>query len=63
MEKPNVLQKVIPLNGDMSSDNLGLTEEQQECLINEVHVIFHCAASLSMTAKLKYAIEMNTVRD
>jgi len=62
MEKPEVLQKVIPLNGDISLDNLGLTEEQQECLINEVHVIFHCAASLSMAAKLKDAIKINTVR-
>lgn len=57
-----MFKKVIPLNGDILSDNLGLTEEQRECLINEVHVTFHCAASLRLEAKLKDAIEMNTVR-
>jgi len=62
MEKPKILQKVIPLNGDISSDNLGLTEEQRECLINEVHVIFHCAAALSMRMKLKNAVNINIVR-
>nr|XP_012234936.1 PREDICTED: LOW QUALITY PROTEIN: putative fatty acyl-CoA reductase CG5065 [Linepithema humile] len=61
MEKPNVLQKVIPLNGDITSDNLGLTEEQRERLINEVHVVFHCAASTRFDLKLKDAIEMNTI--
>ncbi|XP_020294359.1 putative fatty acyl-CoA reductase CG5065 [Pseudomyrmex gracilis] len=60
-EKPHMFKKVIPLNGDILSDNLGLTEEQRECLINEVHVTFHCAASLRLEAKLKDAIEMNTI--
>lgn len=62
MEKPEVFQKVIPLNGDISSDNFGLTEEQRQHLINEVHVVFHCAASLRLEAKLKHAIEINVVR-
>ncbi|XP_012234937.2 putative fatty acyl-CoA reductase CG5065 isoform X2 [Linepithema humile] len=61
IEKPNVLQKVIPLNGDITSDNLGLTEEQRERLINEVHVVFHCAASTRFDTKLKDAIELNTI--
>ncbi|XP_025261932.1 putative fatty acyl-CoA reductase CG5065 isoform X2 [Camponotus floridanus] len=58
-EKPQVLKKVIPFNGDICSDNLGLTHEERERLINEVNIIFHCAASLRMNAKLKDAIEMN----
>lgn len=62
MEKPKVLQKVIPLNGDLSSDNLGLTEEQRECVMNDVHVIFHCAAHLNFKAKLRDAIEINIVK-
>ncbi|XP_050457641.1 putative fatty acyl-CoA reductase CG5065 [Cataglyphis hispanica] len=58
-EKSQVLNKVIPFNGDVCSDNLGLTDEQCEHLINEVNVVFHCAASLQMDAKLKDAVEMN----
>ncbi|KAL6426742.1 hypothetical protein ACFW04_009232 [Cataglyphis niger] len=60
-EKPQILKKVIPLNGDICSDNLGLTNEQREHLINEVNVVFHCAATLRLEAKLKDAVEMNLI--
>lgn len=60
-EKPQVLKKVIPFNGDICSDNLGLTDEQCENLINEVNVVFHCAATLRLEAKLKDAVEMNLI--
>ncbi|XP_025265588.1 putative fatty acyl-CoA reductase CG5065 isoform X3 [Camponotus floridanus] len=58
-EKPQVLKKVIPFNGDICSNNLGLTDKEREQLINEVNIIFHCAACLQMNAKLKDAVEMN----
>ncbi|XP_025268577.1 putative fatty acyl-CoA reductase CG5065 [Camponotus floridanus] len=58
-EQPQVLKKEIPFNGDICSDNLGLTDEEREQLINEVNIIFHCAACLRMNAKLKNAVEMN----
>ncbi|XP_011266457.2 putative fatty acyl-CoA reductase CG5065 isoform X1 [Camponotus floridanus] len=60
-EKPQVLKKVIPLNGDICSDNLGFTDEQRELLINEVNLVFHCAATLRLEAKLKDAVEMNMI--
>ncbi|XP_070153483.1 putative fatty acyl-CoA reductase CG5065 [Polyergus mexicanus] len=60
-EKPQILKKVIPFNGDICSDNLGLTDEQCEHLINEVNVVFHCAATLRLEAKLKDAVEMNLI--
>jgi len=63
IEKPQVLKKVIPFNGDICSDNLGLTDKEHEQLINEVNIVFHCAASLQMHAKLKDAVEMNMVRN
>ena len=48
--------------GDVCLPNLGLTDQQRELLINEVHIVFHFAAKLRLEAKLKDAIEMNTVR-
>ncbi|XP_071565359.1 putative fatty acyl-CoA reductase CG5065 [Temnothorax nylanderi] len=59
-EKPQLFKKVISLNGDVCLPNLGLTDGQRELLINEVHVVFHFAATLRLEAKLKDAIEMNT---
>ncbi|XP_025261952.1 putative fatty acyl-CoA reductase CG5065 isoform X2 [Camponotus floridanus] len=58
-EKPQVLKKVIPFNGDICLNNLGLTVKEREHLISEVNIVFHCAASLRMNAKLKDAVEMN----
>ncbi|XP_020290772.1 putative fatty acyl-CoA reductase CG5065 isoform X2 [Pseudomyrmex gracilis] len=60
-QKPQIFKKVIPLNGDILSDNLGLTTVQRECLIQEVNVVFHLAASLRMEAKMKDSIKMNTM--
>ncbi|KYN02613.1 PREDICTED: putative fatty acyl-CoA reductase CG5065 [Cyphomyrmex costatus] len=59
-EKSHLLKKVIPLNGDVCLPNLGLTNRHRELLINEVHIVFHFAATLRLEAKLKDAIEMNT---
>lgn len=59
-EKPQLFKKVIAMNGDVCSFNLGITDQQRELLINEVHVVFHFAATLRLEAKLKDAIEMNT---
>lgn len=61
-QKPHVMKKVIPLTGDITMDKLGLTKEQQQLLIDETDIVFHCAATLKLEAKLKDAIEMNTVR-
>lgn len=61
-EKPQFLKKVIALNGDICSPNLGLTDQQRELLIKKTHVVFHFAATVRFNAKLKDAIEMNTVR-
>ncbi|XP_020298170.1 putative fatty acyl-CoA reductase CG5065 [Pseudomyrmex gracilis] len=60
-QKAQIFKKVIPLNGDILSDNLGLTTVQRECLIQEVNVVFHLAASLRLEAKMKDSIKMNTM--
>lgn len=60
-QKSQMLKKVVTLNGDVSVENLGLTEEQSEILMNEIDIVFHFAATLKLEAKLKDAIEMNTV--
>lgn len=60
-QKPNVMKKVIPLQGDVMQENFGLNDEQIETVREEVQIIFHFAATLRLEAKLKDAIEMNTV--
>jgi fatty acyl-CoA reductase len=60
-EKPEVFQKVIPLQGDLSLENLGLNEKHYELLINEVNLVYHFAATLRLEATLRNAVEMNLV--
>ncbi|XP_014467647.1 PREDICTED: putative fatty acyl-CoA reductase CG5065 [Dinoponera quadriceps] len=58
-EKSHMMKKIVPLNGDVTMRNLGLTDEQRQKLINEVHIVFHFAATLRMEAKLKDSAELN----
>jgi len=59
-EKPDALQKVILIQGDVLLEELGLTVENKARLQEEVSVMFHCAATLRLEAKLKDSVEMNT---
>jgi fatty acyl-CoA reductase len=58
-EKPDTLNKVVPVHGDITLEELGLTPEAKAKLQDEVSVVFHCAATLRLEAKLKDATEMN----
>ncbi|KAF5275840.1 hypothetical protein FQR65_LT04078 [Abscondita terminalis] len=56
---PNYLDKIIVLEGDTSKVNLGLSSFDQHLIKEKVNIVFHCAASMSMDAKLKDAIGTN----
>lgn len=60
-EKPEVLKKLIPVQGDVTFDGLGLSAGP---LLNRVlestNIVFHLAATLRLEANLKDAIDMNT---
>lgn len=55
-----MLQKVVPVTGDVGNVDLGLTPEGKKTLINNVTVVFHVAATLKLDANLKDAVNMNT---
>jgi alcohol-forming fatty acyl-CoA reductase len=56
---PHVLEKIIPVNGDVMEIGLGLSKSDLD-LMKNVSVIFHSAASVRFDDSLKYAIIMNT---
>ncbi|KAF5269481.1 hypothetical protein FQA39_LY08670 [Lamprigera yunnana] len=58
---PNAIKKIVPIDGDCLSDKLGIDETNRKLLTENVTIIFHFAATLKLEAKLKDAIEMNTV--
>lgn len=58
-EKPEVLKKIVPVFGDITEENLGLSEEQLAMVAKESDIVFHMAASLKLEATLKPNIQMN----
>ena len=45
--------------GDVGEPNLGLTAEDEQQLVDSVHIIFHIAAIVKFDSNLKDAINMN----
>lgn len=58
-EKPEVLQKIIPVFGDITEPNCGMNEEHLKKVREESELVFHMAASLRLEATLKPNIQMN----
>ncbi|XP_075229450.1 putative fatty acyl-CoA reductase CG5065 isoform X2 [Lycorma delicatula] len=57
-ENPTALKKIIPLQADLSLEDLGLSEQSLKQL-SDVSIIYHVAASLRLDAKLKDSVKMN----
>lgn len=58
-ENPSVLEKLVPVNGDVTVLKLGLSDADITAISN-VSIIFHAAASVRFDDSLKDAIIMNT---
>ncbi|XP_050526790.1 putative fatty acyl-CoA reductase CG5065 [Daktulosphaira vitifoliae] len=54
------LNKVIPISGDVSELNLGISDDDRQILTNEVNIVFHVAASVRFDETLKRAVLLNT---
>lgn len=64
-KKPNFQSKVSLVSGDCVLPDLGLDEEIKKKLIDEVDVVFHCAATVRFDQHIKTAayINVRAVRD
>ncbi|CAL1284227.1 unnamed protein product, partial [Larinioides sclopetarius] len=51
-ETPEFLEKVHLIAGDISLPNLGMNEDDVQLLIQEVSIVFHCAAVISFMKPL-----------
>ncbi|KAG6443935.1 hypothetical protein O3G_MSEX003046 [Manduca sexta] len=58
-ERPNFLQKISIIEGDVGALNLGMSPEDRQKVINEVELIFHGAATVRFDEPLKSAVEIN----
>ncbi|CAG4999525.1 unnamed protein product [Parnassius apollo] len=58
-EKPENLEKVVPLSGDVALPNLGMKQEDEQMLIDQVSYIFHFAANVKFNETLNVAMNIN----
>lgn len=49
----------MAIEGEVSTENLKISEENMQLLHSEVTVVFHCAATLRLEANLKDAVLQN----
>jgi fatty acyl-CoA reductase len=56
---PNRIQKLKVVGGDISSDDLDMSESNQNELIENCQLIFHCAANVRFDQNLKEAVNLN----
>ncbi|GMS91609.1 hypothetical protein PENTCL1PPCAC_13784, partial [Pristionchus entomophagus] len=56
---PAALSKVVPVEGDITIDDMGLSEENLKRVLEETSVVIHCAATVRFNDTLRSAIELN----
>ncbi|GBM86897.1 Fatty acyl-CoA reductase 1 [Araneus ventricosus] len=52
-ETPELLRKVRVISGDVSLPNLGMNEDDTHMLLEEVSIVFHCAAVVNFKKPLE----------
>lgn len=59
-ERPNDLsKKIVPIHGDITSEELGISESDQALLSRNVSIVFHSAATVKFDEKLKLSVTIN----
>lgn len=58
-EKPEAFEKIIPISGEITLPNLGMSSHDCNMVIRETNIIFHMAATVNFNAPLRAALTMN----
>ncbi|KYQ54967.1 Fatty acyl-CoA reductase 1, partial [Trachymyrmex zeteki] len=59
-ERPSNFEKLIPISGNISEKELGLSVEDKQMLVERVTIIIHAAGDVKLSNSLKNAIFANT---
>lgn len=60
-ENTESFYKLKLISGDVTCDNLGMSQADREKLVEKVHVIFHCAAMVRFDLKLSEIMKINVI--
>ena len=53
------LSKITPVFGDVSADDVFISQEAQEKLFDKVNIVIHSAATISFSERLDKSIQLN----
>lgn len=56
---PDVFRKLIPIQGDVSEENLGISDADRQIIIQNVNVVIHSAATLDFHESLRPTVNTN----
>ncbi|XP_050689457.1 putative fatty acyl-CoA reductase CG5065 isoform X1 [Eriocheir sinensis] len=57
--QPEVIQKVFAVRGDITMEGLGISDEDEARLVEEVNIVFHAAATINFQEPMRVAVNMN----
>lgn len=55
------MNKIKYVNGDISAEKLGLSDDDNKMLCDNINIVVHCAASLDFETDLKTAVTINLI--
>lgn len=55
----SLLNKIEAVEGDIMEENLGISENHRKLLIESIHIVFHCAATVRFNEDLTKSVAMN----
>ncbi|CAB3238737.1 unnamed protein product [Arctia plantaginis] len=58
-KRPQCLEKLVPISGDMNSPQLGISHDSENTLVEKVSVVIHAAATVKFNEPLKEAWQTN----
>ena len=58
---PESLQRLVPIEGDISQPGLGISNEDLQSITDNVSVIFHLAATIKFNEHLRKSLLLNVV--
>lgn len=58
-QSKEIFNKLVPIEGDVSEENLGISPENRAILVKNVNIVLHSAATLDFHESLKPTVQTN----
>ena len=60
-ESPEMIDRIVPIAGDISKPGLGISKEDEEILVGSVSIVFHLAATIQFNDSLTDSLQYNVI--